>query len=114
MATRTLFLPSPTTEELAQWQVETVERVESNKPVLPPGDTDSGGINLPGWSIQQFRTWRDLVAREARSGANLTTPQEYARVHGIHPPVVEVPESEALLAELAAFRRGQTESQGVA
>lgn len=110
--TRTLFLPSPSPEDLALWETETRQRVEDGKPPIPPGDTEHGGLNLPGWSIQDFRRWRDQVTVEARAGAHsLTTPQDFAREHGIHPPVLELSEAESMLLELAEYRRqNQTES----
>jgi hypothetical protein len=102
--TQTLFLPNPTPDEISQWDAETRQRVEDGLLPIPPGDNENS-VNLPGWDVTQYRQWRDLVAQEARSGATLTTPQHYAKQHGINPPVVEVPEAAAILTELAEWRR---------
>jgi hypothetical protein len=102
--TRTLFLPNPTPDEISQWDTETRQRVEDGQLPIPPGDNENS-VNLPGWDVTQYRQWRDLVKEEARSGAPLTTPQQYAQHHGIHPPVVELAEGEAILTELAEWRR---------
>jgi hypothetical protein len=105
MPTKTLFLPTPTPDEISQWDQETRQRVEDGMLPIPPGDNENS-VNLPGWDITQYRLWRDLVSGEVRRGdAVLTTPQHYAKQQGINPPVVEVSEGEAILTELAEFRR---------
>jgi hypothetical protein len=108
MPTQTLFLPNPTPDEISQWDTETRQRVEDGRLPIPPGDNENS-VHLPGWTLTQYRQWRDLVSDEVRRGdAALTTPQHYAKQHGINPPVVEVTEAAAILAELAEWRRQNT------